>query len=144
MSTPASRRPAPRRSTLAGATPAAPARTVDEQPDSQPAPEVQAAPAGQQTPAPAPEVVPAAEQAPAGRRTKYPPKVSFYQDPADTARVRGAILHTMVSEGSRSLSQFIHHAVMAEVQRLEDKHNGGRPFPPVGARELPQGRPMGE
>lgn len=75
---------------------------------------------------------------------KYRPKVSFYQDPADTDRVRGAILHTMATEGPRTLSQFIDRAVMAEVVRLEKKHNGGQPFPPVGARELPQGRPMGE
>ena len=34
--------------------------------------------------------------------------------------------------------------VMAEVERLERKYNGGQPFPAVGARELPQGRPMGE
>ena len=31
-----------------------------------------------------------------------------------------------------------------EVERLEAKYNNGKPFPPVGARELPQGRPMGE
>lgn len=85
-----------------------------------------------------------AQQQPAKAKTKYPPKVSFYQDPEDTARVRGAILHTMTTEGSRSLSLFIHHAVMAEVERLEAKYNGGRPFPPVGVRELPQGRLMGE
>ena len=63
---------------------------------------------------------------------------------ADTDRIRGAILHTMATEGSRSLSQFINQAVMAEVERLERKYNGGQPFPAVGARELPQGRPMGE
>ena len=71
-------------------------------------------------------------------------KVSFYQERADTDRIRGAILHTMATEGSRSLSQFINQAVMAEVERLERKYNGGQPFPAVGARELPQGRPMGE
>lgn len=83
-----------------------------------------------------------AAQRPKPKR-KYPAKVSFYQDPADTDRVRGAILHTMTTEGPRSLSQFIHQAVMAEVERLEHKYNDGQPFPSVGARELPQGRPMG-
>ena len=77
-------------------------------------------------------------------KRKYPAKVSFYQERADTDRIRGAILHTMATEGSRSLSQFINQAVMAEVERLERKYNGGQPFPAVGARELPQGRPMGE
>jgi hypothetical protein len=33
---------------------------------------------------------------------------------------------------------------MKEVERLERLYNGGKPFPRVGARELPQGRPMGE
>lgn len=75
----------------------------------------------------------------ARREPKSRAKVSFYQDPADTDRVRGAILYTMTTEGSRNLSQFIHKAVMAEVERLEAKYNNGQPFPPVGARELPQG-----
>jgi hypothetical protein len=71
-------------------------------------------------------------------------KVGFYQAPEDTARVRGAILHTGATEGPRTLSQFVDHAVMVEVERLEKKYNGGKPFPPVGARELPTGRPMGQ
>lgn len=107
----------------------------EEPPAPQPTPEATAAPA------PTPRQTKPARKTEA---TKYPPKVSFYQDPEDTARVRGAILHTMATEGSRSMSQFIHQAVMAEVERLETKYNGGRPFPPVGTRELPQGRPMGE
>ncbi|APF35845.1 hypothetical protein BO218_12490 [Microbacterium paludicola] len=78
------------------------------------------------------------------KRSKYPPKVSFYQDRDKTDRIRGAILYTMASEGVRSLSQFLDAAAMKEVERLEAKYNGGKPFPPVGARELPQGRPMGE
>lgn len=72
---------------------------------------------------------------------KHPNKVSFYQEPEDTARLRGAVLHTMVPEGHRSLSQFVIRAVMKEVQRLEEKYNGGKPFPAVAANEMPQGRP---
>lgn len=136
MSATASRRPAPRRSSLAGSTPTTPP---------QPAPAPTPAPAPAQAPgqasgggasSPGPEV-----GAPA-RRGKYPPKVSFYQDPVATARVRGAILHTMVTEGPRTLSQFIDHAVMAEVARLEATYNDGHPFPSVDARQLPQGRPL--
>lgn len=105
--------------------------TADLDDEPQPA----AAPAAT-TPAPA-------RKAPTRRAgNKYPPKVSFYQDPDDTDRVRGAILHTMAAEGPRSLSQFINKAVMTEVERLERKYNNGQPFPAVGA-ELPQGRPMG-
>lgn len=72
---------------------------------------------------------------------KHPNKVSFYQDPEDTARLRGAVLHTMIAEGHRSLSQFITRAVMKEVQRLEEKYNDGELFPAVSANEMPQGRP---
>lgn len=71
-------------------------------------------------------------------------KVSFYQDEDRTARARGAHLHTMAQEGSRSLSDFIDKAVMAAVEQLEAKHNDGKPFPSVKAGGIPQGRPMGE
>lgn len=110
-------RPAPRKSSLTGSSPIAP---------------------------PAPAAPPAAKPATTDEGKKYPHKVSFYQDAADTARIRGAILHTQVNEGSRSLSQFIDQAVMEKVEVLEAKYNGGKPFPAIGARELPQGRPMGE
>ena len=134
-----SRRPAPRRSSLTGSSPVTPPPARPGPAPSSPVePRSGAEPDGS-TPTSSPRV-----GAGSARKTKYPPKVSFYQDPQDTSRVRGAILHTMVSEGPRSLSQFIHHAVMVEVQRLEEKYNGGQPFPPVAPRELPQGRPMGE
>lgn len=122
-------RPVPRRSTLAGSSPVdppqptrVPAEPVTTEPPRQPAPEARGKKA----------------------KTKYPPKVSFYQDREDTERVRGAILYTQALEGPRSLSQFIHRAVMTEVERLEAKYNQGKPFPPIGALELPQGRPLGE
>lgn len=73
---------------------------------------------------------------------KHPNKVSFYQEPEDTARLRGAVLHTMIAEGHRSLSQFVIRAVMKEVQRLEEKYNDGKPFPAVAANQMPQGRPQ--
>jgi hypothetical protein len=57
--------------------------------------------------------------------------------------VRAAILHTQVAEGSRSMSDFIHRAVMTETARLEALYNHGEPWPGVGARVLPQGRPLG-
>ena len=141
-----SARPAPRRSSLAGATPVAPpiatppALLAVEPEASNPTPAVVDQPA---VATPAVVDQPAVATPAASRpRPKYPPKVSFYQAAEDTARVRGAILHTMATEGPRSLSQFIHEAVMAEVSRLEVKYNDGRPFPPVEARVLPQGRPM--
>ncbi|VXB05159.1 ParB family protein [Plantibacter sp. T3] len=129
-------RPAPRKSSLTGSNPIAPPVAAATEPA-----EVAAPPAlvekAQSKPASKPAAGPVEGK-------KYRPKVSFYQDPADTDRVRGAILHTQVQEGSRSLSKFIDDAVMEKVAALEAKYNGGQPFPAIGARELPQGRPMGE
>lgn len=80
--------------------------------------------------------------APSGK--KYPPKVTFYQPQDDTARMRGAFRHTDREEGDRSLSDFIHKAVMAEVERREKKYNSGQPFPDLEAGSIPRGRPIGE
>ncbi len=118
-----SRRPAPLRSTLSGSSPTAPPQVTPEPKTRKPKPPK-----------------PAVEE----KKTKYPPKVSFYQDREDTDRVRGALLHTMATEGPRTLSQFINDAVMKEVKRLEKKYNEGEPFPKLGAGKLPQGRPMAD
>lgn len=122
-------RPAPRKSSLAGTSPVAPA------------PEVAPVPS---TAAPAPRPRTTAVKAQDAGKSKHAPKVSFYQDPADTQRMRGAIRVAMAQEGSRGLSDFIHTAVMREVERLEQRYNDGKPFEPAAAGELPQGRPMGE
>lgn len=122
-------RPAPRKSILAGSSPITPPPTEPTTVDAAGWTHGQHEEVGQKAPQP---------------RKKYPHKVSFYQSPEDTNRVRGAIIHTTSREGPRSLSQFIHQAVMKEVERLEAKYNGGKPFPGVAAGELPQGRPMGE
>lgn len=118
-----SRRPKPLRSSLSGSSPITP-------------PTVTPPSTAQQPKAPKKTVK---EEKP-----KYPPKVSFYQDRENTDRVRGALLHTMATEGPRTLSQFIDSAVMKEVKRLEKKHNSGKPFPKLGAGKLPQGRPLSE
>ena len=127
-------RPSPRKSSLSGSSPVAPPQA--ETPETKPTPA--AAPAAAAKPAAAPVTRKAEEPSTSGKK-KWRHKVSFYQDPADTDRVRGAILHTMVQEGNRNLSQFVNDAVMAKVEELEAKYNHGEPFPAVGARELPQG-----
>lgn len=128
-------RPTPRKSSLAGSSPVTPPATVAAEPSPASAP-AESTPA---VAAPAPRATSQAVEQPAAAKKKYPHKVSFYQDPEDTARVRGAILYTMTTEGNRNLSQFVNRAVMAEVERLEAKYNDGQPFPAVGAREMPQG-----
>ena len=123
-----SSRPSPRKSSLSGSSPVAPPPA--ETPETKPTPA--AAPA-------AANVTRKAEEPSMSGKKKWRHKVSFYQDPADTDRVRGAILYTMTTEGNRNLSQFVNDAVMAKVEELEAKYNHGEPFPAVGARELPQG-----
>lgn len=120
-------RPTPRKSTLTGRTPAAPANEA-----SPPAEATHSVP-----------TVAAAESA--GKpKPKTPPKVSFYQDLDNTARLRAAFAHTHAVEGYRSMSDLIDRAVMAEVARLEGQHNGGHAWQPIPARNIPQGRPVGE
>lgn len=122
-------RPSPRKSSLSGSSPLAPPTT--ETPEGKPTPAAASAAAA--------HVTRKAEESSTSGKKKWRHKVSFYQDPADTDRVRGAILHTMVQEGNRNLSQFVNDAVMAKVEELEARYNHGEPFPAVGARELPQG-----
>jgi hypothetical protein len=59
----------------------------------------------------------------------------------NTPRIRAVYANTAAVEGDRSLSDFVEKAVMAEVARREEKHNGGRRWPAVPAGALPVGRP---
>lgn len=127
-------KPERRRSTLGSAQPYAPAAPAVAPQTPASAPEPASATAS------APAALPAPQRAPkAGKK----PKVSFYQDPEDTARARAAMVHTQGLEGSRSWSEFVDRALMREAERLEQRYNGGQPWPPVEAGEIPRGRPMG-
>jgi hypothetical protein len=128
-------RPAPRKSSLTG-SPVAPAVTAAPPT----APIEAAAPSVEPSPA---DATPSVSETAPKSGTKYP-KVGFYQDPDRTARMRGAFRHTSLETGIPSLSKFIDEAVMEKVEELEAKYNGGKPFPRVGAREISQGRPLGE
>ena len=134
-------RPERRMSSLTGANPVAPPAPTETQPAAAAAPAEVAAPAETPATPPADSTTGKTGRAKTAKQPgkKYPNKVSFYQDPTDTDRIRGAILHTMVSEGNRTLSQFMQKVSMAEVDRLEAKYNGGKPFPGVKAGDLPQG-----
>lgn len=80
-------------------------------------------------------------QAPTGRSER--PKVSFYVDPADAARMRAAFDWTRGPERHTSLSDFIANAVAKEVARLEQQYNNGKPWPDLGPGQIPTGRPIG-
>lgn len=95
--------------------------------------------------APAQPATPVVEQPARPRRASQSKhKLSIYQDPEDTARLRAAYRQTLAASTDRSFSDFINRVLMAEVERLEAQHNGGQPFQGVGAGEIPTGRPVGE
>lgn len=123
-------RPTRRTSNLAGLNPVT----------SQPAPEKEPEPTVDEQ-KPSPEAAAAPPVTPRAGRSK---KVAFDMHPDDSDRMRGAVRATMMQEPHRSLTDFINRAVMAEVERMERKYNGGKPFPPVGTGVLPPGRRMGE
>lgn len=71
----------------------------------------------------------------------YPRKTSFYQPDQAADRMRGAFLNTVPMTGYSSLSEFINAAVAEKVAGLEHSYNGGQPWQPVAAGEIPQGKP---
>jgi hypothetical protein len=78
---------------------------------------------------------------PAGRR--YPHKTSWYQSEADADRLRATFANTKNLLGLPSLSAFINAAINEKIQNLEASYNDGRPWAPLAAKEIPQGKPAG-
>lgn len=77
------------------------------------------------------------------RKARYPHKTSFYQQEDDAKRMRAVFLNTRLETGFNSLSDFINAAVDEKVLELEKVHNEGWPWQPLGARQIPQGKPAG-
>jgi len=96
---------------------------------------------GAQPPAPA-AGEPTRSAADVVRETAGKRKVGYVQDPDDTARARAAYNWTRANTGTRSFSDFIANAVMAEVERLEKQYNGGRAWAGMHAGQIPTGRPL--
>lgn len=92
--------------------------------------------AGQPSPA-------ASTPAPAPQAKVTPKKTSFYQHEENASRMRAAYLNTQLHTGYRSLSEFINAAIDEKVSSLELTYNDGNHWPPLGAREIPQGKPLG-
>ncbi len=132
-------RPAPRKSSLSSASP------FDHPTAPEAAQEAPAAAPASTAPAPAAkaatEPLSSAEK---GEKPGKPPKITIYQHPDDSARMRGAIVAYMRNVGMTNLSKFANEAIMEKVERLEAQYNGGEPFEPVGPGVLTVGRPMGE
>jgi len=106
--------PTRRKSSLSGANPVAPA----PEPPPAVATTAEARPAKTAEPAMSTTGTRQGASSQPKQQRKYPPKVSFYQDPEDNARLRAAYRHTLANTADRSLSDFIQRVVMAEVERL--------------------------
>lgn len=96
------------------------------------------------SPAPEPGRAPTTQPSAGVPEKKWRNKLSFYQDRDLTNRLRGTIVYTIPQEGPRSVSDFVNALIVRELDRLEAQYNDGKPFPPVGPKGVPQGRPMGE
>lgn len=93
------------------------------------------------SPAPAPGAQAQGATSAEGKKP-WPKKESFYRSPELAGRLRSAYLNTMATEdGETSLSAFIARAVEERVEQLEQKYNGGKQWPPVGANQIPKGPP---
>lgn len=110
-----SARPARKKSALS----AGPAAVIAPPPASPAAPPVRAA-------APTP---PAAETA----------RLSIRIDAELLGQIRAAWWYTAATTGTRTMSAWVINALEAQLRRYEVEHNGGQPFSPVDAGEIPRG-----
>lgn len=70
------------------------------------------------------------------------PRFYYYAPHHAEARLRAAYAATAHLTGTTSYNDFRVQAMLAEAERLEAEHNGGRPFDPAPERFRP-GRPLG-
>lgn len=120
-------RPAPRKSQLAGQTPAAPATPATDA--------VAVSPRSGESVA-----QPASEQ---GQRQDRATKAQLCaQVPVDLiSRVRGAVLHTAPFGGPSTIAAFMTEALEAHAAALEAQFNEGEPFPSIPSGTIRTGRP---
>lgn len=106
------RPPAPRKSRLSGSNSTAPS-----------------------VPSPDPVPEPVATPEPEDKRVQ----ATLYALESMMGRFRGAVKYAGAEEGYKSLNDLIFKSTLAEVERLETKHNNGEPFPRVGTGSLKLG-----
>lgn len=71
-------------------------------------------------------------------------KLPFMLSAEDAAQVRGTFLATIDRSGYERLGHLIRTAVLEEVDRLEEKYHGGKPWPLLKrGRRLPTGPAVG-
>lgn len=69
-------------------------------------------------------------------------KTGYWEPPEFGERMRAAFVDTSAAEGHESLSAFICAVLEREVERLEEKYNGGERYR-KGTRGVRRGRPVG-
>lgn len=67
------------------------------------------------------------------------PKLTIELDEDTLEAARDAVVALSSINYGYTLRQLAESALQAEVHRLRDEHNGGRPFPPRGGRRLRKG-----
>ncbi|WP_143458844.1 hypothetical protein [Leifsonia sp. ALI-44-B] len=138
-------KPTPRASALGNRHPYAPVEeaspaVVEAAPEA-PAPEPAAAAPAVEPAEPVRPTRQAASKTPTKGADKKP--MSVRASLTDQARIRAAFMATNSSERHGSLSDFITQAALEKVAQLEQKYNGGEPWPPLDAGDVPTGRPIG-
>jgi hypothetical protein len=69
-------------------------------------------------------------------------KTGYWEPPEFGERMRAAFIDTSLAEGHETLSAFICAVLEREVERLEEKYNGGERYR-KGSRGVRRGRPVG-
>ena len=66
----------------------------------------------------------------AAAKKKKRRRTTVYLDPEEYERIRACVLHLgAIGEEPVSISSFLDGAASRELERLAQKHNGGKPFP---------------
>lgn len=90
-----------------------------------------------------PPVAPAAPPARAAAPTPPPAaemaRLSIRIDSDLLGQIRSAWWYTAAATGTRSMSAWVIAALEAQLRRSEVEHNGGQPFSPLDAGEIPRG-----
>lgn len=98
-----------------------------------------AGPAAVIAPPPASPAVPPARAAAPTPPAAETSRLSIRMDAELLGQVRAAWWSTAVSTGTRSMSAWIIEALEEHLRRAEAEFNGGQPFAPLDAGEIPRG-----
>ena len=132
--------------TIQGLKPRARARASSLVRENRPEPSLEVAPALEsEAPSPSPESggahlsTPAASASSGGSKNATRSQLNVDVPPEVRQMARAAYRAAAYFEGTGSFGEFVTKALEAEIRRVQDTHNGGRPLEPI-AEKLPTGR----